>query len=517
MFSAARKAVVDSSLWKEKGGDVDFIEAWQFENVEEACDRNFGYGSLEDDQILRWVSNLDWKPLGYPKDKHELVGNIRVIVCERSRYDPLDFPISRSIFEEVEQAFHLHPATLPTFESHAGTFSRYLTFCNDDRTKLKRIAFILKAPQKREIANYGLSLSHDVECHVTTALLYGAEVLIRPESEINTRNVEDRPQRQYENRFEPRPTVPALLDLFRNAIHAWNHPLLLPSILLEHHMHRTRAFTNYGKIIDETVKIERELGVTKVGRNIYSISDGKGKDLRARAEELTVLINTHSTRILFTSRSPDWNLKCSEFKLKLLSQLQPYLPGQHEAHHELKELLEFNLGFAEAAVDDVTSVRERMALQLNVLYNFVAQMDNALNAQLAAAAGRDSTSMKILAFISVIFLPGTFVAGVFSMSMFDWQYSGNNSGSSGGSSGGGGDGVVSERFWIFWVIAVPLTLITLLGWGFWWRVEMRRFKQNFKDVTSDTRKEALELKRKAETESKRPQHVGATGLQEGLV
>jgi len=283
-------------------------------------------------------------------------------------------------------------------------------------------------------------------------------------------------------------------------------------------MHRTRAFTNYGKIIDETVKIERELGVTKVGQNIHSISDGKGRDLRTRAEELTVLINTHSTRILFTSRSPDWNLKCSEFTLKLLSQLQPYLPRQHEAHHELKGLLEFNLGFAEAAVDDVASVRERMALQLNVLYNFVAQMDNALNAQLAAAAGRDSTSMKILAFISAIFLPGSFVAGVFSMSMFDWQYSGNDSGSSGDSSGGGGDGVVSKRFWIYWVIAVPLTLITVLGWGFWWRVEMRRFKQNFQAVMSDTRKEALELeKRKAEMESKRPQHVGATGLQEELV
>lgn len=111
----------------------------EHKQIDEACDRNFRYGSLEDDQIPRWLNNLDWRPLGYPKDKHELVGKIRVIICERSRYDPLDFPISRSIFEEVEQAFHLHPATLPTFESHAGTFSRYLTFCNADRTKLKRI------------------------------------------------------------------------------------------------------------------------------------------------------------------------------------------------------------------------------------------------------------------------------------------------------------------------------------------------------------------------------------------
>jgi hypothetical protein len=44
------------------------------------------------------------------------------------------------------------------------------------------------------------------------------------------------------------------------------------------------------------------------------------------------------------------------------------------------------------------------------LYSFVAQTDNRLSARLAAVAGRDSTSMKILAFITTIFLPGSYVA-----------------------------------------------------------------------------------------------------------
>ena len=122
-------------------------------------------------------------------------------------------------------------------------------------------------------------------------------------------------------------------------------------------------------------------------------------------------------------------------------------------------------------------------------YNLVAQMDNELNAQLAASAGRDSTSMKILAFISAIFLPGSFVAAVFSMSMFDWQYSGD-------SNRNAGSGVVSKRFWVYWVIAVPLTAVTLLGWGFWWRVEMRRFKQRFKVVTGIGAKQESEQKKK---------------------
>lgn len=81
-------------------------------------------------------------------------------------------------------------------------------------------------------------------------------------------------------------------------------------------------------------------------------------------------------------------------------------------------------------VDDAASAKERIVLQLNVLYNLVTQMDNAFNTQLAATAGRDSTSMKILAFISAIVLPGSFVAGVFSMNMLDSQYTPGGNGSS---------------------------------------------------------------------------------------
>ncbi|KAH7109098.1 hypothetical protein B0J11DRAFT_620492 [Dendryphion nanum] len=509
MFSAARKAVFDTSLWKEKGGDVDFIEAWSFKNIDNALDQNFRYGSLENDDILRWVRNLDFLPRGYPPEKHELLGKIRLIICRRSQYNPLDFPLSRSIFKEVEQEFHLHPSTLSTFERHAGVYSRHLKFSNTDLTKLERISIILKAPQKREIANYGLSLTHDLDTHITTALLYGTNILIRPESRNGPPDPATHLHRKLTAHTESRFIVPPFLDLIRNAVHAWSHPLLLPYLLLENHMHRIRAFTTYGKMIDETIRIERELGVTKVGQDLHSISEVKGKDLRAKAEELTILINTHSTRIIFTSRSPLWNQKCSEFMLKLLDQLEPYIVHQRPAHHELKELLEYNLVFAEAAVDDVVSIQQRMSLQLNVLYNIVAQMDNALNAKLAAAAGRDSTSMKILAFISATFLPGTFVAGVFSMSMFDWQYSGD-----GGESGA----VVSSKFWVYWVIAIPLTLITLFGWGFWWRVEMKRFEHNFQAALKEKAEEPLQVvKQKSEPLIERLKRVGRSGIREELV
>lgn len=38
--------------------------------------------------------------------------------------------------------------------------------------------------------------------------------------------------------------------------------------------------------------------------------------------------------------------------------------------------------------------------------------------------------------------------------------------------------VVNDKFWIYWAISVPLTIITLIGWGLWWRVEMKRYPKD---------------------------------------
>jgi len=61
--------------------------------------------------------------------------------------------------------------------------------------------------------------------------------------------------------------------------------------------------------------------------------------------------------------------------------------------------------------------------------------------------------MKTLAAVTVAFLPGTFVASFFAMPLFHWDTT----------------PVVSSRFWIYWAVAVPLTLVTLLIWVFWTR------------------------------------------------
>lgn len=46
----------------------------------------------------------------------------------------------------------------------------------------------------------------------------------------------------------------------------------------------------------------------------------------------------------------------------------------------------------------------------------------------------------------------------------------------------GSDRTVSSRFWIYWAVAAPLTVVTLGGWGLWWNFEKHRYDEHLKST-----------------------------------
>jgi hypothetical protein len=66
------------------------------------------------------------------------------------------------------------------------------------------------------------------------------------------------------------------------------------------------------------------------------------------------------------------------------------------------------------------------------------------------------------------------------MSMFNWQYDGSNDGLRSEGT------VVSSRFWIYWVVTVPLTMLTLLGWSLWWNFEKNRYDIDMAETLRST-------------------------------
>lgn len=104
--------------------------------------------------------------------------------------------------------------------------------------------------------------------------------------------------------------------------------------------------------------------------------------------------------------------------------------------------------------------RETGTTQIQVLFNLITRNDQLLmttlaedSRYLARESKRDSTSMKAIAAVTMCFLPATFVASMFSMPIFDWDADNNR-----------GEDVVNRRFWVYWAVTVPLTVLTVVVW-----------------------------------------------------
>ena len=52
----------------------------------------------------------------------------------------------------------------------------------------------------------------------------------------------------------------------------------------------------------------------------------------------------------------------------------------------------------------------------------------------------------------------------------------------------------SPDFWIYWAVAVPLTIITIAGWATWWKIEMRRSDREARSVAQGSLKKVLDLR-----------------------
>ena len=87
--------------------------------------------------------------------------------------------------------------------------------------------------------------------------------------------------------------------------------------------------------------------------------------------------------------------------------------------------------------------------------------------KIAHASKRDSAAMKWISLIGAVFLPGAYLASVFSMTFFNFQ----------------GDGKpVTTSFWIYWAVDIPLTVTIVAFWYFWEKRREARYEREFADL-----------------------------------
>lgn len=130
---------------------------------------------------------------------------------------------------------------------------------------------------------------------------------------------------------------------------------------------------------------------------------------------------------------------------------------------------------ANAMCQEAKSWQQKASIQIQGLFNIIAQREQELGRKLASDSlrltqaslelgevtrqiaedsKRDSTSMKAIAAVTMCFLPGTFAASLFAMPVFRWdEPSGND--------------VINHRIWVYWAVTIPLTALTVSLYWLW--------------------------------------------------
>ncbi|PFH60875.1 hypothetical protein XA68_10188 [Ophiocordyceps unilateralis] len=117
----------------------------------------------------------------------------------------------------------------------------------------------------------------------------------------------------------------------------------------------------------------------------------------------------------------------------------------------------------------------RLKVQREALYNIMSQREARLNLEIAGeqrriahASKRDSTAMKTISLMGALFLPGTYLASVFSTSFFDFKPTASSR--------------VASDLWIYFIVTIPLTAAIVGSWWWWDRRREAQFARDDEDL-----------------------------------
>ncbi|OAL48772.1 hypothetical protein IQ07DRAFT_645530 [Pyrenochaeta sp. DS3sAY3a] len=137
--------------------------------------------------------------------------------------------------------------------------------------------------------------------------------------------------------------------------------------------------------------------------------------------------------------------------------------------------LRFQLDLLQNLNERSVANNARIQNEITLAFNAAAQRDSMIQVEMGLQSTREASAMRAIAVVTMIFLPATFVSTLFGMNFFSFEPSEGRGRSS---------FTVSTHFWIYWVITIPLTIITLLMW-LWWNATTGRLQASrFKMVTN---------------------------------
>ena len=373
--------------------------------------------------------------------------------CERSLGNPPIVECSGSSIISVLRHFDLAPETVPSVVRLLGAFGRHVII----RPDASKIQIVIKAFQKGELGNFTLSLNHNFQNSWTDAL-----VIWTGWTSHEHRALDGRWKTRMTHIIAQLQAVPGL----------WAHPTCLPLIFMQNYIGRSSDRCN--SINQELVVLDAELGVNQAGRFISPVGLSLDWPASLDFKKLTIGLHSANNSVIFVQQACKWAHRCLLFLLRLEDEIKALHLPETTLSNSIRESLEYEISVLEGVENSFDALKARAQGATSVLFNASSQNDSMLNVKIAASTKEDSISMKTFTFLTALFLPGTFIAALLSVTMITWlpSPSGNTTGVPQSSDSGI---TVSKYYWIYWVLTVPITLLVMFGWYLWYRHANKRW------------------------------------------
>jgi hypothetical protein len=261
----------------------------------------------------------------------------------------------------------------------------------------------------------------------------------------------------------------------RSAGRYMSHPLLLAGIFAE--LERERLIAAVDALVDKfaltsniTEQAKWDPTSTQIrdyfttciqSRNLADQVKAVKRQLVPFIEELTVLDNQLHEDLQYVgfgakSKRP----RAEDEKQRLLNALET---GQRIK----RRLSDISVEYDDK-IDECEMMAQNLPLAMQTVWNQTSRQEFIINARIAKANNaialetkRESTQMRSIALLTMVYLPMSCVASIFSTSLFNF-------------SPGEGESVVSRYIWVLVGLSLGLTAVTMLIWHFTTNRESRR-------------------------------------------
>lgn len=274
-----------------------------------------------------------------------------------------------------------------------------------------------------------------------------------------------------------------------------SHPLTLPEIIL----HMIVMYLNEHLRIpseEEFFVEERRTGLSRVQAPVAVQHDAIWNWSLKDFQDSTSRTNKFITTLSYIRRRFVFAMQLARRLEKIQDELQTYEFEKSETKGivkngaiERKERLQNRLGLLEnyehqtdcmrIRADNLNTVVSQRGpccsntmFNNNQLYTVLSQIDirkqsriAESNLQIATAVRSDSIPMRTIAYVTLVFLPGAFVAAIFGMNLFVFDSETKSL-------------IVAKDFWLYWAVTIPVTIFILLLWNYWVWVEKREGQGN---------------------------------------